>query len=377
LDADHMALRLFPTAALRFAGALARTAIAAGLVMTACAIPHTSAQAQGLLEQIFGFGQPKPVYQAPPVRILRPIPAPEPRAQSRPQATKTERDTDGDTGTGGNSSSGGTYRTVCVRMCDGFYVPMSFATTRKNFQQDQAKCTATCGGEARLFVHANPGGAMEEAVDLSGRAYGRLPNAFRFRKALVEGCTCRPPPWSEAEMARHKSYAENTPQKALDANRTARQVADASPVPMPPSSTQQGAQTTQPDPAKPAASTARTALAATPPDAAVTSDLLPKQKSSSKSRTAAQGASPEDPFAPQATFLPAQPGERPRRKPEQDRIARAKPLPPPQPYAPQQYSKVVPKPQPYSQQPSSGVFVFGAPPSMGLGVKPKYTWPGD
>jgi hypothetical protein len=44
-------------------------------------------------------------------------------------------------------------------------------------------------------------------VDLSGRSYASLPNAFRYRKALVEGCSCKPAPWSVEEAARHQGYA--------------------------------------------------------------------------------------------------------------------------------------------------------------------------
>src|SRR5690606_29512315 len=32
----------------------------------------------------------------------------------------------------------GTYRTVCVRLCDGFFFPISFATTPDRFGADEA-----------------------------------------------------------------------------------------------------------------------------------------------------------------------------------------------------------------------------------------------
>lgn len=102
---------------------------------------------------------------------------------------------------------GGTsYRTLCVRMCDGFYFPISHATSSSNFAQDAEKCSATCG-DARLFYYPNPGGDIEGMLDLTGRAYASYPTAFRYRKKLVEGCQCRPQPWTEAEQARHRAYA--------------------------------------------------------------------------------------------------------------------------------------------------------------------------
>jgi uncharacterized protein DUF2865 len=45
-------------------------------------------------------------------------------------------------------------------------------------------------------------------VDLTGLAYSALPNAFRYRKTLVPECRCRPQPWSDAELQRHRAYAE-------------------------------------------------------------------------------------------------------------------------------------------------------------------------
>jgi hypothetical protein len=101
----------------------------------------------------------------------------------------------------------GAYRTLCVRMCDGFYFPISYATSSAAFDRDAEACTAACGGDARLFYYPNPGGNIEDMVDLMGRAYASYPTAFRYRKTLVKGCQCRPQPWSEAERARHRAYA--------------------------------------------------------------------------------------------------------------------------------------------------------------------------
>jgi hypothetical protein len=91
-------------------------------------------------------------------------------------------------------------------MCDGYYWPISFSTTRGQFFADEAQCRASCDGGARLFFHTNPGGGMADAVDLQGRAYTQLASAFLYRRRQVEGCACRPAPWSKAEMARHQQY---------------------------------------------------------------------------------------------------------------------------------------------------------------------------
>ncbi len=90
-------------------------------------------------------------------------------------------------------AGGGTYRTLCVRTCDGYYFPISFKVTRAKFNTDSIACLQRCtGGEARLFVHRNPGQKLSGAVDLRGNRYVDLDNAFRYRKELVEGCGCKP-----------------------------------------------------------------------------------------------------------------------------------------------------------------------------------------
>ena len=81
---------------------------------------------------------------------------------------------------------GTVFRTLCVRLSDGYYFPVSFATTRSNFDADEAKCQASNPGEElRLFVHRNPSEEPEEMVDLTGLAYAELPNAFLYRTKFV------------------------------------------------------------------------------------------------------------------------------------------------------------------------------------------------
>src|SRR5687767_1671517 len=40
--------------------------------------------------------------------------------------------------------AGGTYRTLCVRSCDGYYCPISYSTTREHFSADQEACQRMC-----------------------------------------------------------------------------------------------------------------------------------------------------------------------------------------------------------------------------------------
>lgn len=100
-----------------------------------------------------------------------------------------------------------TYRTMCVRLCDGAYFPISYATTRDRFAHDEAVCASRCGSTTRLFVFANPGGSTETMQDRSGHSYIALPTAFQFRKGAVAGCSCRAKPWEQASVQRHRLYA--------------------------------------------------------------------------------------------------------------------------------------------------------------------------
>jgi len=116
-------------------------------------------------------------------------------------------------------SAGGYFRTMCVRLCDGFPIPMSFSTTRAQFAKDARRCAQACPA-GRLFVYRNPGGDIWEMVDLEGHVYRQLPTAFLHRSTYLENCTCQGNPWDQAAIARHKSYAaQNPPQAAAEAGR--------------------------------------------------------------------------------------------------------------------------------------------------------------
>ena len=99
---------------------------------------------------------------------------------------------------------GGTFRTVCVRTCDGYYFPISFETTPDHFRDDEAACQRMCpAAEVSLYTYHNPGEDMPQAVSLNGRLYTELSTAFSYRKALNPACSCRRPgeSWAEALKA--------------------------------------------------------------------------------------------------------------------------------------------------------------------------------
>ncbi len=96
---------------------------------------------------------------------------------------------------------GGTYRTICVRTCDGFYYPISFATSQDHFRDDEQTCQRMCpASEVSLYTYHNPGEEVQQAVSLSGQLYTALPTAFNYRKAMNPACSCRKPgeSWGDA-----------------------------------------------------------------------------------------------------------------------------------------------------------------------------------
>lgn len=95
-------------------------------------------------------------------------------------------------GSGFGSLPYATYRTVCVRLCDGYYFPVSFSTLPNHFQRDEEVCQSKCAAPAQLFYHQNPGAGMEQAVDArTNQPYTSLKTAFRYRKEYINGCSCK------------------------------------------------------------------------------------------------------------------------------------------------------------------------------------------
>ena len=149
---------------------------------------------------------------------------------------------------GGDGAPSGTYHTVCVRACDGFYFPLSFSTVPSRFTDDARACQRLCpAAEAELYSFRNPGEDMEQAVSISGQAYTALPNAFRYRKEIVAGCSCRRPgqSWADAlKNADDSSTLESGDIVVTDQN--ARALSQPKPSGKPGPSTPQGGRGTNP-----------------------------------------------------------------------------------------------------------------------------------
>jgi uncharacterized protein DUF2865 len=114
----------------------------------------------------------------------------------------------------GGEAAVATYRTMCVRLCDGYYWPVSFATSMDRFGRDAQTCARSCGTPVALYYYPNPGGAPEDMVSLDGQPYRSLGTAFLYRASYDASCKCRAHPWEAAAIERHKGYAKSGEMRA-------------------------------------------------------------------------------------------------------------------------------------------------------------------
>ncbi len=162
----------------------------------------------------------------------------------------------------------GTYRTVCVRSCDGAYFPISFATVPGRFGDDERACKAQCpAADATLFTYRNPGEDMNQAVSINGQPYTSLQNAFKYRTEFNPTCSCKAPGQTWADAL-----------KSIDDKAAAEQQGDIIVTEESAKRMQQQRQTTKPNPAGarkgavPAPADTVTSPAATPDTTATGAD---------------------------------------------------------------------------------------------------------
>ncbi len=96
------------------------------------------------------------------------------------------------------------YRTLGVRLCDGFYYPLSEASQPQGFLADEQRCQSSCSSPRKLFYSLNPDDDSEQMVALTGERYAELPNAFRYRTEYVDACACKTKPWSAEAKAEYR-----------------------------------------------------------------------------------------------------------------------------------------------------------------------------
>ncbi len=191
----------------KIAGLLALTALVA-LVVGFSSPQYFSASAANWLDQIFGNAhvQTRSSYRRPKPREFYAIgridnqlkPARKKRRLYRvPKASSSIY-----------AASRKSYRTMCVRTCDGFFFPVSFATGKGQFKKDERVCKSSCGAPAKLYYYPNPGAEIEDMVSYRGnKKYKKLKYAFLYKTKFVASCRCKPEPWTQAAKKKHVKYA--------------------------------------------------------------------------------------------------------------------------------------------------------------------------
>lgn len=87
-----------------------------------------------------------------------------------------------------------TVRTVCVRLSDGYFWPISYSTLMDYAGQDSTACQQMCPNtQVELYYYDNPGQEPEQMRNLSGFPYTSLPNAFAYRTKFDTEGHCRAP----------------------------------------------------------------------------------------------------------------------------------------------------------------------------------------
>ena len=99
-----------------------------------------------------------------------------------------------------SSEPSGTFRTLCVRTCDGYYFPISYATTSDHFAEDAQTCQATCPAAETVLMSTPTGADVNQATASNGALYTAMPNAFKYRTEFNAACGCRKPgqSWAQA-----------------------------------------------------------------------------------------------------------------------------------------------------------------------------------
>jgi hypothetical protein len=170
------------------------------------------AHAQGFFERLFGVrprSRPqRPNFQPREIRPSRSTPLWQPNGrlrggnygpESAPRASRRPA----------RSAQRGRYRTLCVRMCDGYFFPVSFSARRQDLRRDAGVCSQRCPGQGKLFYVPSPRGELDDARAQDGQLYRKLDTAFLYRKTRVKNCACRPAPWEHSERLRHAMYSSN------------------------------------------------------------------------------------------------------------------------------------------------------------------------
>lgn len=95
-----------------------------------------------------------------------------------------------------------TVRTVCVRLSDGYFWPVSYSTIPDYVGNDAATCQQMCPNtQVDLYYYDNPGQEPEQMRNISGSLYTSLPTAFAYRTNFDKSATCHAAPVADGSVS--------------------------------------------------------------------------------------------------------------------------------------------------------------------------------
>jgi hypothetical protein len=106
---------------------------------------------------------------------------------------------------------------ICVRHCDGGFFPVSYSARRSNVDNLNTLCKALCPNTEATLYTKPPWKDVQTAISVDGDNYADHPNALRFQKERVAGCTCKPPGknWAESLQEAERLLSETHSQDAM------------------------------------------------------------------------------------------------------------------------------------------------------------------
>jgi len=113
-----------------------------------------------------------------------------------------------------------TVRTVCVRLSDGYFWPISYSTLPEFVSNDAMTCQQSCPTTAvELYFYDNPGQEPEQMRNQYGQPYTALPTAFRYRDELdtSPGASCKVAPQADGKLT-VATRADGSTRTMIEAN---------------------------------------------------------------------------------------------------------------------------------------------------------------
>ncbi len=125
------------------------------------------------------------------------------------------------------AAAGGSPIAICVRVCDGSFFPVSYASAASRAESVAEVCRSLCPNTDVAPYSFPFGGTIDQAVSSTGEAYGRLPNAHKFEDSFDPSCSClaHGQSWAEAlapAEARYRRPSHDTLVTAAEAERMSR-----------------------------------------------------------------------------------------------------------------------------------------------------------